>query len=369
MISSLDKKLLKQRKDQNTNRLKDSFYPKLELKTKKEAMGIDESFSKLVNVYSLGDVVQSDKYIGLHYNNGELKKFTKTIKGKKLQRDFSFDMSYCGIGDGFENFYVSLEFNGVFDCQISEIPSIFQANQKRVSIDRGFWMLSTLVTQDIWSGVMNKKSFLNNGNRNRNKPIAASFWNALVFCNKLSDMFGFKNVYTSIDAKKNTIELDLEANGFRLPFEEEWEYAARANCDYIYSGSNDVNEVGWVFDNSPRNYRYGKSTMCVKISNVKGKKPNAWGIYDMSGNVYEWTDSFVFFYNPKDHKRDQAIYNKTTKQMYEAMKNGEMKKMDRGTTIIKGGASNSKSYEAMIGFREWIGTNIAGCGFRFVKNI
>jgi len=367
MISSLDKKLLKRKKDQGVERLKDVFYPKLELGNK-QAMGVEKPFSNLINVYSLGAIVQADEYVGLHYKNGEIKQFRKSINGKKLRRDFSFGMSYCGIGDGFENFHISLDFNAVFDCEMSEIPNIFKINQKKVSIDKGFWMLSTLVTQDIWYGVMNKKSFLSNGYRNRNKPIEVSFWDALVFCNKLSDMFGFKQIYKNINTQTKMVELDLDADGFRLPFEEEWEYAARANCDYIYSGSNDIDEVGWIFDNAPKNYRYGKSTICSKISNVKEKKPNAWGIYDMSGNVYEWTDSFAFFYNGKEHERGQAIYNSTTKQMHKAMKSGEMKQMDRGTTIIKGGASNSKCYEAMIVFREWVGTNIAGCGFRFVKN-
>ena len=77
-----------------------------------------------------------------------------------------------------------------------------------------------------------------------------------------------------------------DCDGFRLPTEAEWEYSARAGEDFLFSGSNTVEQVAWYDLNSD-------STTHV----VADKEPNGWGLFDMSGNVWEWTGDWYALYS------------------------------------------------------------------------
>jgi len=113
-----------------------------------------------------------------------------------------------------------------------------------------------------------------------------NWYDAVEYCNKLSLKEGLTPVY---EVLINNIICDWNANGYRLPTEAEWEYAAKGGNKerkvFEYSGSNKVNAVAWYVDNSER-----------ETKPVGTKAPNKLGLYDMSGNVWEWCWDWFSFY-------------------------------------------------------------------------
>lgn len=135
-----------------------------------------------------------------------------------------------------------------------------------------FLLAKYAVTTELYDAITN--STLNNF-ENNHKPVVNISWNdAIAFCNVLSKKAGLKEYYSISDGGQ-IVRCKLDSNGYRLPSEAEWQYACKAGTTgYTYGKLYDI---AWYNENSNGH-----------IHDVGQKEPNAWGLYDMLGNVWEW---------------------------------------------------------------------------------
>ncbi|MEN3310277.1 MAG: hypothetical protein V7603_6479 [Micromonosporaceae bacterium] len=128
------------------------------------------------------------------------------------------------------------------------------------------------VTQAWYAQVTGERPSTARGDR---LPVeGVSWWNAVRFCNALSQREGVSPAYR-VYAGVEDVEWDQSADGYRLPTEAEWEHACRAGTAGARYGQLD--EIAWYRGNSQE-----------RMHEVGGRRPNAWGLYDMLGNVWEW---------------------------------------------------------------------------------
>ena len=197
-----------------------------------------------------------------------------------------------------------------------------------VTLSNGFWILETETTQKMWRVVAGENPSKFTGD---SKPVdTVSFDDAVVFCEKLSALANLP-----------------EGAKFRLPTEAQWEYAARAGATELIP-SEELKKYAWYGDSD-----YGGT------HDVATKQPNAWGVYDMLGNLWEWTG------------------DKIGKIAVDENGNGIASTDPQGATneetpanlrVDRGGCWDSYDYECNFAYRGYYNGDRKGpyVGFRFV---
>lgn len=277
------------------------------------------------------------------------------------------------------NFLMKYVEGGTFFMGNKERPFENETPVHSVTLTKDYWIGETEVTQALWQAVMN-----NNPSCFQDKPKRpverVSFYDAIMFCNKLSLLLGKEPVYSlygeinpdrwgqlpnSLDASltwDKEIVINYQAKGFRLPTEAEWEYAARGgkySKNYKYSGTNDADKVVHIrqhYDGLGEYSEHGEYGEYyyhrVYPALVKSKIPNELGLYDMSGNVAEWCNDYYSCYDDSP-KIDPK--NETNISRYRVLRGGSWRERNVHCYVF------SRNYYISY-FRYF------HCGFRIVLN-
>ena len=229
-----------------------------------------------------------------------------------------------------------------------------------------------LTTQKMWLEVMENNP---SGFKGDNRPVeTVSWWEVLKYCNRLSEKYGLEPVYELSKSSEGILMIKelggkivspnkanfKNTEGFRLPTEVEWEWFAsggqkaieQGTFNYIYSGSNNIDEVAWYYENI-------RKFDVASTKDVGLKNSNQLGLYDCSGNVWEWCYDTIEFDENGDYKniKNGNFYMYETFDLsntYRRVKGGSWGNGNKDCAIFHRGcnqAINIKEYFHYFGFR------------------
>lgn len=255
----------------------------------------------------IADLTQESALVNFKVN-GESVDFVKVKTNPKKPGDVIIDDSSDDSSDGddvtvLEGGFVKIPAKSIKGTETWTPESNVFINGRKIEI-QAFYMCDHPVTRAEYKAIIgsdpsSSEAYNKEGNKLSedavgNNPVNSVCWyDAIVYCNKLSIKENLTPCYSIKDSTDpdewgyvpyynekiwDAVICNFSADGYRLPTEAEWEWAARGGKSYIYAGSDNIDEVAW----------YKENISYIGTRDVKSKKANGYRLYDMSGNVCEW---------------------------------------------------------------------------------
>ena len=225
-----------------------------------------------------------------------------------------------------------------------------------VTLTHDFWIGETEITEAQWEAwTAAEDDSPSSDDAGDDYPVeTVSWYDVAMYANALSDAEGLTPCYLA-DGTEVAADYDgspyaiYDCPGYRMPTEAEWEYAARGGEDYDYAGSDTVGDVAWYSDNS-LSQKHEVATLL----------PNGYGLYDMSGNEWEWTSDWSNYGGDgwPDYETGAAAQTDPT---------GEESGSYR---VSRGGGWNTLAYGATVAYRNLYTPDYAynNIGFRLSRS-